>query len=303
MTPQYDVLKTFEGVKAGEYATNDMPNGILLHFIDLEVMAGNASGGTGTGGGRTFAETVDFIELRLGNKKQREYTGAELVALNARNGAAYDIVTTGTGATLKTFIRIYLNEIFRRDPFLARAFGWNLNDNPGVPGSGDLQIAIKFNAACTTPSVTGGYWYEPSNKSIGTIVKVRRVSQDAIGTSRDYSKILDLGDKAALLYSIHFMPTVGGTVRYVNKISLSYDGKDIVKPYLGYLQNRFRLQKAEMVPDVVAAPRFDVEFDALDPIQDALPLRMGANHNLYVEWDGAAAGNMAVLLQYAGLPE
>jgi hypothetical protein len=302
MTPRYDKLKTFEGIKAGEYATTDMPNGILLHFFDIVIAAGNASGGAGAGGGRTLAETVDFLELRLNNAVQRQYTGAEIQAFNARNGSAFDVSTVGTGATLATYLRNFLNETFRRDPYLARSFGWNLNDNPGAPGSGNMQIAVKFNAACTAPSISGGYWYDPSQKPIGSIVKVRRMSQDAIGSERNYSKLLDLGSKAERLFSLHFFPTVGGTVRYVTELTLSYDGVDYAKQ-LGYLLNRFHLQKTEMVPDTAGTPRFDVEFDALDPLQDALPLRQGANQDCKVTWDGAANGNMIVVAQFSGPPE
>lgn len=301
MTPRYDKLPTFEGVKAGEYATCDLPNGILLLFFDLIILAGSAAGGTGTGNGRTLAETVDFLELRLNGVAQRTYTGAEIEALNKRNGSAFDISTVGTGATFGTYLRNFLMETFRKDPMFARSFGWNLNDNSGNKGSGNMQIAVKFNAACTSPSITGGYWFEQSSNPIGKIVKVKRVSLDAIGSNRDYSKLLDLAN-ADRLFSMHFFPTVGGTSRYVKTFGLKYDGVDVVKN-LDYLLNRFHLQKNEMSPDTSGTPRFDFEFDAVDPIQAALPLRQGANHNVSIEWDGAAGGNMIAVLQYVGDPD
>lgn len=302
MTPRFDKLPTFEGVKAGEFCTTELPNGILLHNFDIVVAAGNAAGGSGAGGGRTLAETIDMLELRLNNTAQRQYTGAEIEAFNKRNGSAFDVSTTGTGATLATYLRNFLNETFRKDPFYARSFGWNLNDNPGAPGSGNLQIAVKFNAACTAPSISGGYWFDKSSAPIGKIVKVKRMSQDAIGSERNYGKLLDLGSKADRLFSLHFFPTVGGTVRFVSEVSIKYDGQDIIKN-LGYLLNRFHLQKNEMVPDTAATPRFDWECDVFDPLQDAMPLRPGANHDVKVTFDGAANGNMVVVAQYSGEPD
>lgn len=303
-TPKQAKLKTFSGVKAGEVATSSVPKKILLHFADFIIAAGSATGGAGTGGGRTLAETVDSIEFRLNSVAQQTWTGAQIEALNKRNGSPFDISTVGTGATFATYLRAFFNEQFRRDPYLARAFGWNLNDNPGAPGSGDMEIAIKFNAACTAPSVTGVYWFDDSVKPIGEIVKVKQTSKEAIGAALDLTSVLNLGpaDKARRLFSMHIWPTVGGTVRYANEITLDYGGQTYRKE-LGYLLNRFALQKAEMSPDTGATPRFDVEFDMLDPIQEALPLVPGANHNLNIKFDGAANGNLPLTFIYQGQPD
>ncbi len=158
MTRRIIELTDFNAVGAGQKATLKVPVGALAYhalFITY---------GTGTGGGANQTNMdaeITRIRLNIDGVTQREFSAAELFAINAYHGVAF-----ATGS-----LPIFFSELWRRTVQGEDALAWRVGDVD------TFQVEIEIDAGATSPTLEARAIYEdiPADQSaMGPIVKWRR---------------------------------------------------------------------------------------------------------------------------------
>lgn len=297
------LLPTFNSIPASTVAGTaivDLPIGLRYHSIWLElggVDAGNANAGI------AFGTAFGDIRVKINGKVQRTHSATELNVINAINGTPYAAKTKGTLFNYRTYLPIFFAEPWRKDIREQQMPAWNVN------GVRSFQIEVDVLAGVTTPVIAGWYEYEPATGTLGTISKVIRHTFPAVGTQADFNTL----DRQDFIQAIHlFKPT---DTKCVTKVRLTANN-NTVQDLLDTQQNMAALLARELTPATgVDNPRFDLIFDADDPLNGALNANGLAELTLHVEFGtyttatgayGAApgtSGSMTALLVRAGAPE
>lgn len=161
-----------------------------------------------------------------------------------------------------------------------------------------MEVNVK--AGLASPIVQGWYEFDYDNRDIGLISKAIRQDYSAVGTSRDITSI----DKRDFVEAVHLFPTSDG--KYVSEVKLTANGEEI-RDRITYLQNRATLLGRQMIPDTVAAPRYDLVFDYDDPVNGALPTQVNGKPinelTLKLTWNAAASGTQTAIIKRTGPPE
>lgn len=289
------LLPTFQGIASQSSggnvttATCDLTLGLRYHALWLEL---------GDNGGTTLASgnLIGDIRLKINGKVQRTHSGVELNALQAVNGSAFGLKTSGTpgAAAYRTYLPIYFSQPWRKVPAdVGRTSIF-------AGGIESLQLEVDIKAGLTSPVLTGWFEYEPLNSGerLGALVKWIRQSLAATGTTQTFSNL----DKRDFIEAIHLFPTVEGTPKYVNLVQFSRNN-EYVTDKITTLENQATLLGREMQPDTAATPRYDLVFDYDDPINSALLAEGLREMSLYVEYNAAASGTMIAMILRNGPPE
>lgn len=248
---------------------------------------------------------IGQIRVVLNGNTQRTMSAFELNRLNQKNSpngtTLYAVKTEGTPGTsgFKIHVPIFFWQPWRQAPAERTKLGLNL------VGGAKMQIQVDFQPGCNTPAISGYYEYQlPTAQVIGLIEKWNRQSLSAAGSNQNFNSLPTFvnATKQDFLCSIALFPTLESTPKFVNKAKFTVDGVDI-RDLLSVTQQQAILIAADMTPDTAATPRYDVELDYSDPIDDALPLYAAGAVNLYVEYNTAANGTMIAVMQRVGLPD
>lgn len=280
------LLPSFNGVASPGTATIDLPLGKRYHAVWLKF---GDSVGTTLASGNFIRE----IRVKIDGKVQRTMTGIELNAINTAMGAAFAAKTSGSGATLLTYLPIWFCQPWRKTASEVEATCWN------AIGIDSFQIEVDIATGLSSVTLSGYYeWDIPTSAKIGVIQKWVRQTFPASGTEYDITTL----PRKDFLEAIFLFPTVGGTSRYVNKARLVANGENR-HDMITTLDNQAILLGRELNPDVSGTPRYDLILDYDDPVNSALPAGALNELNLHVEWSGTAAGTMVGLSQTVGAPD
>ena len=331
MTNRKTLLPTFQSVPSGTLAatattTCDLPLGKRFHTLWLEVGdSGVASGvvspvlvingtpsATASPAGGLPASAAEFdlnnilgqIRILINGTVQRTMTAFELNRLNVSNNqnglTNFSIKTSGTRGTAgyRIYVPIFFCEPWRSDGETSLT-AWN------AVGVDSFQIQADFQPGSVNPVITGFYeWDLPTANNIGAIVKWKRLSLAATGTTQDFANISNFANKSKgdFLSAIALFPTIESTPKYVNKVKFTIDGVDY-QDLLTTLENQAVLLSRGMSPDTASTPRFDLALDYDNPVNAAFPISQANSVNLHVEYNAGASGTMIAIVQNAGLPE
>lgn len=288
-------LPSFDAVAAGKKAVNTLPLGLRYHAIWLRL--GNAAAVN-----NSLADVVDDITVKINGKPQRQCTGLQLNQLNGINGAAFLEKTTGTVNTANYvhYLPIYFAQPWRKDQVESRAMALRANGIESLQVEVNLRAANLAAVANAALFLDGWYEFDFDDRPIGLLSKWLRQDFSAVGTSRDITTI----DKRDFIESVHFFPTSDG--KFVTEMKVTANGEEL-RDRITYLQNQATLLGRELVPDTVAAPRYDCIFDYDDPINGALPTQQSGKPinelTFKLTWDGAANGTQTAIVQRTGSPE
>jgi hypothetical protein len=290
MSLRKKLLPTFNGVASAQTATVDLPIGLLYHVIWLKVGydATNASKETA---GTAANQIIGDIKVKINGKVQRTFSAKQLNAMNSANGSQFALKTSGTmgSSGYREYIPIFFAEPWREDVREQVLSAWS------VDGVRSFQIEVDIKTI-SSPIVAGFYEFEPATGTLGSIVKVVRQTFAVNGTAIDLNTI----DRRDFLQALHLFSTSDG--KYVTKLKLTANSVEI-QDLIDYLENRAINLSRGLNPDTTAAPRFDLVIDYDDRIGSALPLNGLNELTLHLEFDGATAGTIDVLLVRAGAPE
>lgn len=321
-------LPTFQGVSVGGMATCERRLGEMVYADYLRLSDdGTASSVANTGAvgsnGLTTAQIegimdriVKEIRLQINSKTQRRMMASQLNQLNGLNGSRYLAIASGTPGTpdFTIYLPIFYAEFWRKNPVEVPALAWNLNPKGGPVGSdgkshGDvegaqIQIDLQDNVvtggqnSVNAPDISGYYLYTPANldKGIGSINKWIPTDLQAIGTKNDFRL-----DRTQLIQSLHLWPTQEAAPKTVSYFRLNASGTD-VQDRLSAIDNVIYLYSLELQPDT-NLNRFDWVSDADDPILNALVAGTQSSLTMYLEYSGAAAGNLPLMIQRIGAPD
>jgi len=350
MTNRKTLLPTFQSVPSGLLASTatafcDLDAGKLYKVIWLEVgddgtatkiatptkLRNGVFSSTGAATNGVACSATEFnlnnligqIRLLWNGNVFRTMTAFELNRLNAKNNlngtgiAAFSAKSSGpaqnTGSPVtgyKIYIPIWFSAPWRQNPGDVDKLAFNAV-------GGKLQIQVDFQPGCSSPNIAGFYEWEPADtqRGVGVIEKWIRQSLGATGTTQDFNSLSTWVNQAKgdFLQAVALFPTDEATPKCVYKVKFTVDGVD-VQDLLNINENQAVLLARQMSPDTDGtAPRFDMELDYDDPIDNALPLSQARSINVHVEYgsgngtvvsSGAtAAGTMIALCQRVGLPE
>lgn len=281
------LLPTFDSVAAGRKAVCELPMGIRIHALWLEL-------GNNAVAANEISDLVDDIVLKVNGKPQRQHTGVQLNALNGINGAAYVSKATGTAgqADRRHYLPLFFAEPWRKTQNEVAALALRTN------GIASAQIEVNVKAGLAAPIVGGFYEFDYDDRAIGALQKWIRQDVSAVGTSRDILTI----DKRDFIESIHLFPTVEATPKFVKAVKFTANSEEL-RENTTHLQNQAVLLGRELVPDTTATPRYDLVFDYDDPINGAFQASGLKEMTLKVEWNAAANGTMPIIIQRNGPPE
>jgi hypothetical protein len=296
-------LPTFNSIQTGKTATCDMPRGLRLHTVVLELSDdGTASAGNANDIPATIANLIGDIRIKRNGNTQRTHSGVELnAAVNGSNGPDFVATSSGTAGTAgyRVYLAINFAEPWRTTPALVAAPAWNIVEPANGGDTNSLQIEVDIVAGLTSPNVTGTYdWEPPLPGGIGEISKVIRQSVGALGLNNTFVNF----DKTDLLQAMHLFPTVEATPKYVDSLQVKWNGI-LVQEDISTLQNQVKLINRGLNPDTSAVPRYDWIVDFDDPITSGLPLAGARNFEVKCTYNASAGGNMTILFLKAGRPE
>lgn len=282
-------LPTFDSVAAGKKAVVDLPLGLRYHALWLEL-------GNNAIAANAIADLVDDIVIKINGKPQRTHSGTQLNDLNGLNGSAFLLSASGTNgqADRRLYLPIWFAEPWRKTQSEVASLALRAN------GIESFQVEVNVKAGLASPIVQGWYEFDYDNRDIGLISKAIRQDYSAVGTSRDITSI----DKRDFVEAVHLFPTSDG--KYVSEVKLTANGEEI-RDRITYLQNRATLLGRQMIPDTVAAPRYDLVFDYDDPVNGALPTQVNGKPinelTLKLTWNAAASGTQTAIIKRTGPPE
>lgn len=150
-------LNPFVGLASGQRGTLEIAPGYRLHGLTLAYSATNAGGTARTIDGTAFTSDFTRLEIQLGNKNQRTYTGEQLVMLQKfadddhRNG----------------FIQIPFSELDRNTINGEEALAWGTT---GLPDPG-VVVKLQLASGLYNPVVTPYVEQDDVQLPIGAIVK------------------------------------------------------------------------------------------------------------------------------------
>lgn len=282
-------LPTFDSVAAGRKAVCTIDAGVRLHRIQLEI--GNAAVAA-----NALDDLVGDIVVKYRGKPQRIHTAGQLNHLNALNGSEYAVKSYGTDgqADRRHFLDIWFANPWRTRDTERLSPSWNLIDD-------GVQIEVNLVAGLAAPILTGTYQADAipaDQKEIGLIQKVYRNDYSAVGTSREIQTF----DRLDLYEAIHFLPTVGGTSRFVEEVKLSRNSFD-EQEAITYRENAVSLLSWGLNPDVVAVPWYELVLDYSDRLADGLLAQGAREFKAKVTWNDTANGVMPVITQRTGRPD
>ncbi|MDX1943764.1 MAG: hypothetical protein SFU86_00025 [Pirellulaceae bacterium] len=283
----------FDAVSAGRKAVMTIEPGLRVHRVSLIV--GNAAvAANDLDNGDDTSDLLDDIVVKYKAKPQRIFTPAQLNRMNSLNGAEYGIKSVGTAGQADRFHRI---DIWFANPWRLTAAervapAWNLAKE-------GIQIEVNIKAGLAAPTLEAEMEVDAlTQDDIGAIQKVYREDISAVGSTK---KIQTLA-KADLIEAIHFLPTVGGTSRYVSAVKLQRNGYDDIDN-ISLTSMQASLTGWGLNPDSRATPWYELVLDRSDRMQDGMVAEGLRTLHADVTFSGAAAGVLPVIIQRTGAPD
>lgn len=236
---------SFQAVAPGQIATADLPVGdVAYHHLRIGY-------GTGTAGGPTRANMeaeIERIRLLLNGVVQREFTAAELFALNAYHGVA---VQDGV-------LPIFLSEPWRRSVQGEDSLAW------GTADVRTFQVEVEIAAGATNPTLKGLNLFERVRRNLQAIVKWNRftVPITAVGVTNW------LPPREDAYYAIHAFSA------NITDVEVTVDGEKVIKATDGELD--------ALQTDLGNVPQtglLAIDFAPTNRVSDALPMITGQGRN------------------------
>jgi hypothetical protein len=244
-------ITNIQGVAAGQVATIDLPTDRRYHEIALYY--------TESGAAVTVANmktAITSIRISLNSRVQREYSAAELFAINAVNGDQY--------AAAPSFIPIYFSEPWRRSAGGEDLLAWALEGQ----GIDSFQIEVTIAAGRVSPALSGRAIIDNARAPDGSmiplapIVTTRRRSVDVSATG--VRTLIDMPRNLGAYERLHCFEDTAGDI---SNVRVTVD--QMIAFDLGDDLNDDLLDAAGFVPQ---AGIFHVVFDETQRVGDALPM-------------------------------
>jgi len=275
-------ITNIQGVAAGQVATIDLPTDRRYHEIALYYTESGSAVSVAN-----MKTAITSIRILLNSRVQREYSAAELFAINGFNGAKY--------AAVPGFIPIYFSEPWRRTPGGEDLLAWALEGQ--VIDS--FQIEITIATGRTSPALSGRAIIDNARAPDGgyiplaPIVTTRRRSVDVSATG--VRTLIDMPRNLGAYERLHAFEDAAGDisgVRVTVDQLIVFDLNDAI--------NEDILDAAGFVPQ---AGIFHVAFDDTQRVGDALPMVKGDGKpvsELQVDFDMAVASPFTLLSELIG---
>ena len=272
MTRRIIELDNFNSVGAGQKATLDMPVGPrAVHSVRVLY-------GTGTAGGPTRANMeaeIDRVRVRVDGRTQREFSAAELFAINAYHGVA---VQDGE-------LPIFFSEPWRRTIAGEDALAWRLGD------INTFQLEIDINSGATAPTLAARQVFDdiPAEASaMLPIVKWRRFNIPVTATGRRDESGLPKSDA---YYGIH---AFSGNI---DNVLVKTDQKEWWD--LSEAQMQALLTDYGFVPQT---NMYHIDFAHTARVSDVLPMAVGGRQvqDFQIDFTMGAASSFDIVTETIG---
>jgi hypothetical protein len=272
MTRRIVELTDFNGVAAGQKATLKIDVGpIAVHAIFINYTTATAGGANQT----NMEAELTRIRCNIDGVTQREFTAAELFAINAYRGIAF---RTGS-------LPVFFSELWRRTMQGEDSLAWRLGDVR------TFQIEIEIDAGATSPTLEGRMIYEdiPANQSaMGPIVKWKRFNIPVSATGVRNESGLPKQDH---YYSIHcFSPDIDN-VRLETDRHVWWDLSEA--------------QMTDVITDYGFSPQasmYHIDFAHTGRVADLLPMVNGGRQvgTFKIDFDMGAATGFDIVTEVLG---
>jgi hypothetical protein len=282
----------FDTVAAGKKAVLRIEPGIRIHKLTL-IVGNNAVAANDLDNGDDTSDLLDDIVVKYKSKPQRIHSATELNHLNTLNGAEYGIKSVGTAgqADRRHRLDIWFANPWRLDAAERFKSSWNLVKEA-------LVVEVNIKAGLAAPLLEAEMLVDGIQRDdIGLIQKVYRDDISVVGSTKKFNI-----PKSDLIEAIHFLPTVGGTTRYVTGCKLERNGYDEVDD-ISLESIRADLTGWGLNPDTRATPWFELVADRTDRLKDAFLADGQRTLTADLDFSGAAAGVMPMIIQRTGSPD
>jgi hypothetical protein len=274
------------GVGAGQTATFDLPIGARYHLLWIRVKDTASD---------VYTSIISDIRIKVNGKTQREFTPAQLQALNILMGAEYGV--SAKDADGWTMIPIFFAEPWRRDPKVADGMAWGT----GNLATFQLEIDILATAAGVAlegyAEVDNSITKDKEGKTIqspmGLISKWTRMNKNMNGTK------VDIQDFERREY-YQQISIFDDTLTYTEITVEGYMVRKLTKAV-----NDQILTARGMTP---VSTRFDIVFDYDDPVQNGLAMVLPdgtpvRDFNVYLESSANTNKSLTTIVQRIGPPD
>jgi hypothetical protein len=278
------LLDPFVGVGAGQRATLAIAPGFRMHGLALRYVSTLAAGTAQTVDSTVMTNELSLIELKIGNKVQRKYTGETLIMLNKFAGSTIN----------NNFLQIPFSEKDRNTINGEEALAWgtaNLKD-PAV----ELQVTI---ASGKYPTTLQAYVEQDDlNLPIGGIVKIYETEIPVSGTGwSTWKPDISRGDK---IRRVHIKDS--GNITEVEVLANQRKEYQATAAY-----NTERLKQADYVPQTnwfhIAHDINHGVLDNMDVVRPGPDGSMRLLNSLMYRLNFAATGNFTAVVETIGPPD
>ena len=263
------VLTSFNAVGAGQTATLDLPRGrryfkLLLKYKD------------GTPNQAAIEADIPQIRLKINGKTQRAFSAAQLNAINALNGIAFQA----------GYMVIYLAEPWRRKLEGEEALAW------GTADISNFQIEVDIAANANAPAIAAWAVVDNASAPIGAIVKWKVSTFTAAGAQVLNINSIPKTDAISRMHIFSALPT---------NVQVLVESLEILNENAAVMTQNLKDRGM-----TVQANTFPVVFDNDQQLSSALPFvkadGTGVNDFL-VNVTTSGAGNLPILIESLGRPD
>jgi len=304
-------LPTFDGIPASTTAVTpvsiELNRGELVHALWLQASVAAGSVGLGTLQAPTL---LGYIRLKIDGTTYREVSAQRLAVLNALNnpsgGSQYSTKTSGTGATLVSYLPIFLAEPWRQGVFNAQGIAVPEAAITAWPvTSRRVTLEVELAASLTSPILTGFYEYEPTNQKMGKIIawETHNISVSSASPGLTVEKFG--GNENEGIQVLSLFPTIQTTSAYVSSLKFSRN-KDPIRDAVTRYQNDAILISRGLSPTALDLTSdttikntgaYHLVMDYDDPIRQTLAVKGFTEVTMTPTFNTAPAGALEIVVQ------
>lgn len=285
-------IKDKTGIAAGEVAVFNCPKGPRYR----KLLFGLGDLGAANTAAPSVSSIVDEINVILGSKTVRTYTGAQLDYMNTLNGsqyASYGVAGSANGGG-RTYLPIYFEEPWRKRPEvgdgLAVQTGW-------LDKNGVFQITLKLQSGITPyldcMAVTDAYY---NGKGPNQIMKCYKKDSTTNSDVLDLANIFQGAPDGDAVESLTCFDTSDS--KSVIKGRLTFGSVTILDD-VTYDQMTDDLKGYDMNP---SAGAYNIVFDHDDQLQSLYPVKSIGSSQMTLTLSAASAGSLRVIQTRLGDP-